>query len=200
MKNKRLFKVLLIAITIALLFVAGYTFSKYTSKVSSTGSASIARWAFNASSTDGVNTVNDVRLFDTANPSTLVEGKIAPGTEGDFDIQIDATGSEVGVDYNVKVTSESESPANLKFYVQGDESNKYSSLTALAEAQKLKGTIPANDTNRTRTITVKWKWLYEADSNDANVIATADTADTNFAGGNYTFSMDIIGSQSPIVH
>lgn len=39
-----------------------------------------------------------------------------PGSSGEFNLQIDATGSEVDIDYQVNVLEEKNIPRNMKFY------------------------------------------------------------------------------------
>lgn len=190
MKQKR--KILIIIITlivIALSFLGGRTFSKYTSEVKGTGTAEIANWVFKVNGNEEV--VKTINLFSTHNDETLVNNKIAPGTKGSFDILIDATGSDVGVEYNVKFSNETERPQNLIFKCN-DKS--YNSIKELEK--DLIGTISANEENKTRTITIEWEWKYETGSSE-NEISKNDNLDTKNAKEiqQYTFDINVAGTQ-----
>ena len=130
-------------------------------------------------------------MLSTYNNETLINNKIAPGTSGSFNIVVDATGSEVGVDYQIKFLNESEKPQNLVFMYND---NQYESLQVLE--QDLLGTINANEEDKTRTITIQWEWQYEIGENE-NEIQQNDKIDTKNAKEleNYTFDINVIGTQ-----
>ena len=117
-KRKRALGILLTIALVLLVFSTGYTFAKYYTEIEGGGIGSIAKWSFIANNSE--DTMQKISLVDTANQVSLVEGKIAPGTSGNFDIVIDATGSEVGVDYEVRVAEENNMPTNLIYKVVVD--------------------------------------------------------------------------------
>lgn len=188
-KNKKILFVILILLAIILSFIGGKTFSKYMSQVQGSGTAEIANWVFKVNGTEDL--VQSVDLLSTYNNETLIDNKVAPGTSGSFDIIIDATGSEVGVDYKVKFLNETEKPQNLIF-IYND--NEYATIQELQE--DLSGTINADEDNKTRTITINWKWQYETGENE-NEINQNDIIDTQNAKDfeNYTFDINVIGTQ-----
>lgn len=188
-KNKKILFVILILLAIILSFIGGKTFSKYMSQVQGSGTAEIANWVFKVNGTEDL--VQSVDLLSTYNNETLIDNKVAPGTSGSFNIIIDATGSEVGVDYKVKFLNETEKPQNLIF-IHND--NKYKTIQELQE--DLSGTINANEDNKTRTITINWEWQYETGENE-NEINQNDIIDTQNAKDfeNYTFDINVIGTQ-----
>ena len=126
-KQKRALRICLVVALVLLIFLVGYTFAKYYSEIKGGGNGTIAKWSFVANNSK--DTIQTISLVDTAKNVSLVEGKIAPGTKGSFDIVIDATGSEVGVDYEVNVAEETNLPTNLlyKVTVDGKTSETYSS-------------------------------------------------------------------------
>ena len=129
-------------------------------------------------------------MADTYDQTTLIDGKIAPGTSGSFDLVIDATGAEVGVDYKVDFQNETNKPTNLKFTYNNqtlDEIEEYEEF--------FKGTIDANDENKTRTLTVEWEWPYETGT-DTEIIANdeVDTAE-GLSALDYTFDVVVTGTQ-----
>ena len=183
--------VIIIAILVAIIlsFVGGQTYSKYVTEVRGDGTAQIATWDFKVNGQK--EEVQTISLGSTYDSSTLVNGKIAPGTEGNFQIKVDATGSDVGIDYKIKFTDETTKPANLKFYYQEVE---YNSVLELGDA--LSGTINADDGNKSRTFDIKWKWNYETGSNPTEV-ASNDKIDTQNAQEitNYEFDVIVSGTQ-----
>ena len=183
--------VIIIAILVAIIlsFVGGQTYSKYVTEVRGDGTAQIATWDFKVNGQK--EEVQTISLGSTYDSSTLVNGKIAPGTEGNFQIKVDATGSDVGIDYKIKFSDETTKPTNLKFYYQEVE---YNSILELGNA--LSGTINADDENKAKTFDIKWKWNYETGSNPTEV-ASNDKIDTQNAQEitNYEFNVIVSGTQ-----
>ena len=185
--------VIIIAILVAIIlsFIGGQTYSKYVTEVRGDGTAQIATWDFKVNGQK--EEVQTISLGSTYDSSTLVNGKIAPGTEGNFQIKVDATGSDVGIDYKIKFTDETTKPANLKFYYQEVE---YNSILELGEA--LSGTINADDENKSKTFDIKWKWNYETGSNPTEV-ASNDKIDTQNAQEITNYEFDVIVSGTQVV-
>lgn len=183
--------VIIIAILVAIIlsFEGGQTYSKYVTEVRGDGTAQIATWDFKVNGQK--EEVQTISLGSTYDSSTLVNGKIAPGTEGNFQIKVDATGSDVGIDYKIKFSDETTKPANLKFYYQEVE---YNSVLELGDA--LSGNINADDENKLKTFDIKWKWNYETGSNPTEV-ASNDKIDTQNAQEitNYEFDVIVSGTQ-----
>lgn len=197
-KKKRALRICLIIALVLLIFLVGYTFAKYYSEIKGGGTGSIAKWSFVANNSK--DTIQTISLVDSANQVSLVEGKIAPGTKGSFDIVIDATGSEVGVDYKVNVAEETNLPTNLlyKVTVDGETSDTYNSLTELAE-DKLSGNLNTVNGEFTKTITVEWEWPYETiNENGVSDGDAADIIDGTKDNLNYEFVLQIIGTQSKL--
>lgn len=185
--------VIIIAILVAIIlsFIGGQTYSKYVTEVRGDGTAQIATWDFKVNGQK--EEVQTISLGSTYDKSTLVNGKIAPGTEGIFQIIVDATGSDVGIDYKIKFSDETTKPANLKFYYQEVE---YNSILELGEA--LSGTINADDENKSKTFDIKWKWNYETGSNPTE-IASNDKIDTQNAQEITNYEFDVIVSGTQVV-
>ena len=190
MTNKKKVLIALAILTVILLaFIGGQAYAKYVSEVRGEGIAEVATWSFKVNGQD--EQVESINLASTCNNETLVDNKIAPGTSGSFNILVDATGSEVGINYNITFTEEENKPQNLKFEYNDTE---YNSIKDLED--DLSGTINANDENKTRTLNVKWKWDYETGS-DPEEILSNDLIDTEDAKRipNYTFDVVITGTQ-----
>lgn len=170
--------------------IGGKVFSKYLSKVKGEGIAQIANWNFLVNEQE--EKIQKIQLVNTCNTKTLVNGKIAPGTSGEFEIRIDATGSEVGIDYKIEFQNESNRPSHLKYSFEGKE---YQSITQLQEV--LKGSISAEEENKIKKLKIQWIWPYETGNNEKE-IQENDKIDTQEAKvlKNYQFDILVSGIQT----
>ncbi len=188
-KNKKIIVAIVILSSMILSFLGGKSYSKYVSEVRGDGMAEVATWSFKVNGQK--EQVQTIQLGSTCNNETLINNKIAPGTRGSFNIIVDGTGSDVGIQYQIKFTTQTNKPNNLKFVYENQE---YNSLIELEN--DLSGTIYANDQNKAKTLTIEWKWEYETGSNE-NEIAQNDKIDTQNAQdiANYQFNITVSGTQ-----
>lgn len=189
-KKKKIVLFIVIAIILLIvLFVCGRAYAEYKSRVTGRGTADIASWSFKVNEND--EKMQTISLKSTLNNNTLVNNKIAPGTEGSFKIKLDATGSDVGVNYVIKFQNETQKPQNLKFLYN---EKIYESLTELEK--NLTGIINANDKNKIIDLTIGWNWKYET-GNTIKDISLSDIIDTQDAKriNNYTFDIVVTGAQ-----
>lgn len=151
--------------------------------------AEVATWNFQVNGQK--EQVQTIHLSSTCNNKTLVNDKIAPGTSGNFNIIVDGTNSNVGINYHIRFTDESTKPANLKFIYESQEYNSVGELETI-----LSGTIDANAEEKTRILTIYWQWPYEIGNNESE-IANNDKIDTQNAQdiANYTFRVIVSGTQ-----
>ena len=189
MQKRKIGLIIIVSILVLSSFLTGKTFSKYITTVEGSGIGRIAKWSFKVNGQ--TSTIEKISLIDSAEQNKLIDGKIAPGTSGQFEILIDATGCEVGLEYKVEFQNETTKPNNLKFEVENIQVNSIKELESL-----LVGTIAANDETKTKNITVKWYWPYET-GQDQNQIIQNDLLDTQNAINisEYTFDVAIIGTQ-----
>ena len=108
------------------------------------------------------------------------------GSSGAFDIVIDATGSQVGIAYQVQFQNEVGKPTNLQFECNGETVSHIKELEEL-----LVGEIAANEQQKVRTYTVRWKWNYET-GNTEEEIQKNDSLDTKEANEIEDYAFDII--------
>ena len=95
-----------------------------------------------------------LNLTETVDKKTLIYEKIAPGTNGRFDILLE---SNQNMNYQIRFESKNEKPNNLQFYTL-QEGKRYQSLEELGKT--LAGTISENEQ---KTIPIYWEWEYEKD-------------------------------------
>lgn len=94
----------------------------------------------------------NIYLADTIKKDTLIREKIAPGTEGAFEIRLQANQK---MNYQIKFKSENDKPENLSFQIEGKD-RKYTKLEDME--QELKGEV-----TKSKRIIIHWKWEYEKD-------------------------------------
>lgn len=166
--------------------VGGNTYSKYFTKIDGEGNAEIARWSFRANNTSTV--MEKIQLNNVYNTNILKNKTIAPGTNGSFDIILDATGADVAIDYAVTFDNLVNKPTNLKFTYDGTTKSSLEELEDL-----LKGRITLDD-SRTKTLTIYWSWVYQTGTTDEEK-SNNDRIDTNDSGKDFSFDMTITGTQ-----
>ena len=188
-KKKKVIIAILILAVMVLAFIGGQAYAKYITEVKGEGVAEVATWSFKVNGQK--EQVQAINLSSTCNDETLVDNKIAPGTSGSFNIIVDGTDSDVGINYNITFKDEANKPNNLKFIYEDVEYNSIQELQ-----NNLSGTINANDEDKTRILNVGWEWKYETGSNETE-IANNDSIDTQNAEAiqNYTFNVVVTGTQ-----
>ena len=107
----------------------------------------------------------DISIDETINNKTLVNEKIAPGTKGDFEIELK---SNSNINYNVEFKSKNKKPLNLIFYIEGD-TKRYNTLEELGNS--LNGQILKNEN---KIIKINWEWIYE-NNKDGDIQDTIDS-------------------------
>lgn len=182
MKNHKrsiLVLILLLLVAIATTYVGG-TYAKYTESVSGNGTATVAKWDF---TTDNAISNLTINFTETYNASTLIAGKIAPGTSGSFAISVKNTNTETGVDFTLTLGSVTNIPTNLKFYKDSTFTTQITPGTGT-----ITGQLIAKDSTGL-SVPIYWKWDYETSNGDAN-----DTADGK-AATELTIPITITGTQ-----
>lgn len=180
--KKKILVVSALAIILAGAFL-GVTYSKYTTQVIGNGETEVAQWNFKVN--EATEEFATIKLADTYEESTLINGKIAPGTSGSFDLVIDASGAEVGVKYVVDFIDETNKPTNLKFSFDGKTLDNIEDFE-----EYFTDTINADDANKVRTLTVNWEWAYETGL--ANEIESNDEIDTEDGLNALDYSFDVV--------
>lgn len=165
---------------VAVLGLFATVYAKYISKVEKTGTATVAKWAFSTDNTSGSVTCT---LDETYDPDTLVADKIAPGTSGKCPISVSNANSEVGIRYDIKPSTVTNQPTNLKFYKEAAHT------TEITDSTTVTGTLKPGAA--ATTVYVYWEWPYQ-DGTD-----TYDTADTTngVSASTMTITFDVVGTQ-----
>ncbi len=189
---KKKTKIVLIVIVIAVIlvsFIGGQAYAKYMSKVTGNGVGEIAQWRFKVNENE--EKMQTISLNSTIYNFTLANGRIAPGTAGSFEINIDGSGAGVAIFYTVNFQNETEKPQNLKFKYDGKE---FESIELLNHW--IVGTIHGDTDAQQRSFIIEWEWPYET-GNTPEEIAENDERDTIDAKNisDYRFDVVVTGTQ-----
>ena len=187
-KSKNKGAVVVLALIVAII-LSMYAYSKYTSTLTGNGTSTVAKWSFKVNGQ--TQTIPDIELGETMDAhNNVVTPKLAPGTSGHFDLILDGSGSEVAIDYNIKLAI-TQKPTNLKFYLD----DKYQ--TPISETDgtlNIAGSIALEDVNTPLTKTIYWQWPYET-GKTSNEIDKNDETDTKDSGKNVTMTITVTGTQ-----
>ena len=189
---KKKTKIVLIVIVIAVIlvsFIGGQAYAKYMSKVTGNGVGEIAQWRFKVNENE--EKMQTISLNSTIYNFTLANGRIAPGTAGSIEINIDGSGAGVAIFYTVNFQNETEKPKNLKFKYDGKE---FESIELLNHW--IVGTIHGDTDAQQRSFIIEWEWPYET-GNTPEEIAENDERDTIDAKNisDYRFDVVVTGTQ-----
>ncbi len=177
-----------IAVLLLLLIigVGTYTYSRYTSSATANSTASIAKWAVKVNGTDFSTTTQTLTPTITWDTNEFVaDGKIAPGRTGTFTIELDPTGSEVAIDYVLKIDSSAitgitNSASKISVtgatYKVGDGESQSATITG-SDGITITEALADVQANKTVTVTVTIGW-----DNDSDKQNTADTENGATAG------------------
>lgn len=160
-KNKmmRIASVLLVAVLLSTCAISG-TYAKYTSQITGTDSARVAKWAFQVEEkTASVDANFTFDLFKTVNDTdgntetdiTSSNGDriIAPGTQGEFTIDL-KNASEVTAEYVVDFTVTNTANIPVEFSVNGGAWGDLADVTTPVN-------MPVNGTSQ---VVVSWRWAF----------------------------------------
>lgn len=185
-KNKKILIIIALILLALVAIVGGCTFAKYITKVEGRGEGNIARMLFNVKGING--SEEPIKISKINDGIRLLDGKIGPGTSGEFEIVVDAIGSEVGVEYSIEFPNETNKPRNLKFIYNY---NEYSSLEELSKV--LKGSVNIGTKEEYK---IKWEWPFTTGTTEEEIAAN-DVIDTqdSINGNKYTFDVIVKGTQ-----
>ena len=188
---KKTSKSLLFALILGIAILAsavGGTYAKYTEKVEKEAKATVAKWAFADDNTTQSNYKFEVS--ESYDASTLVNGKIAPGTKGNFEIKLVNTNTDTAVGFEILFANMANKPTNFHLYRTTDGTTKGAEVL-LDGTGKVTGKLAATDSTG---LTAKfiWEWAYETAE-----VAANDVVDTNEGklANELTMGVTITGTQ-----
>ena len=196
--RKSIFVIALLLLLVAVIGFGGYTLSKYVTKKSETGSASVAQWGYTAEAkadklfgtkytfdtTNSVVTDSDAKL--TVAASDKKTNKVAPGTHGYMtfkiggtaevlaQIKVGVTGNDVQLVYKKNGGNET-TYTPVKWTLKKGTAEIATNLTLAGlntELEKLYAdAIAPNSAKFEDEYTISWAWAFEVDD-DTNTLDT----------------------------
>ncbi len=192
LKNvKKFFMVLTIIMLVITIYLVSKTYAVFYSEAQGNFTSNIAKWDIKVNnqevtgrtekdfSIDACNIINDANVKD---------GKIAPGSEGNFNIQIDSTDTQVSIRYDITIDKE-----KLEEYrISVDSVTEKNNLTNIIKTSEstYTGIIPITQINNkvVDNINILFKWKNDETKNDNDtLIGTIANSKTNIPI-NITFS------------
>ena len=156
-------KILVVAILLLLIAVSYGTYAIYKSSASASDTIKAAAWVVKANNTDIVAN-NTFTLGNITWDSTRYgqNGTIAPGDKGTVTVLIDASGSEVGVHYEIAINNASIDNPNF--------------TVAPASGNSLTGNIAYSSTMQASvTLEITWTGVDDASANAADIDLSGNT-------------------------
>ena len=174
--NKKRKIVLVLAIISLVIFAAGaaYTYAKYFTRSNSTLGSQIKKWEIkiNDESISGKTTLtNDITITFDDNEH-VAENKIAPGTEGLFEIEIDYTNVSLNFSYDLSI-AESDTLPDVELSKIEVDGNEISITRDPQGVAHVIGNITVDGVTTSKTILVYIKW-----NDDAATESMDDAEDT----------------------
>ena len=149
------------------------TYAKYVDTKEGDTNFTVAKWKI---------LVNNQDIMEAATMSSLInpvyvqndnvaEGVIAPGSEGYFDLVIDASKTEVSFQYNISVTT-SENSSVKDLIITGYTLNDGTLIPVDSELNNISNTVYYYSENKVNSLRVYFKWL---DGDGESMDNSADT-------------------------
>ena len=168
--KKQLFVIILLLVVLVTASCLGmYAWARYQTITNGSAQGQVAKWSFKVNGEE--TKFATINLAETLNFQNVAEGRIAPGTNGAFDLVIDASGTEVSLDYFITIDA-SERPTNMKFY---KDSAKQQPLTINSDGKLVfDGEILLENIDTPVTETIYWDWPYETTTRPTQIVKTSE--------------------------
>lgn len=190
-KGRSLIISILLLLILLFLAIVGYAWAKYSSTNNGNTNASVAKWSFKVNGSD--ENFSSFNLENTINSNDSVqEGKVAPGTSGYFDLNLDGRGSEVAINYIVNTTLENK-PQNMHFYL---DSNYNVELEVIDNHIIIDDFIPLSEINEVKNVRIYWDWPLETGNTEEEIFKN-DLIDTESMNKTMLANVSVTGIQVP---
>ena len=125
--------------------------------------------------------LKSINLLDSADKTTFVYEKIAPGSKGEFEIELN---SNQNLKYRIEFKSNNAKPQNLNFKVFNDNVFLDEANTLEKLSESMKGNI-----NKNKKIIYKIEWYWEFQN--SHELEKVDIQDTNDAKNINQYNFDV---------
>ncbi len=163
---------------LATIIVVQDTFGLFETNSTATKDLEVGRWKIYLNDED-ISLTESITLDDFVytNPNHVESGYFAPGSSAEFIIEIDASDTDVAVDYDITVDASSLQPyPNISFSIIDMDTNQ-SSIN-----NHFSGIMNLTDTNRVKRLKLSINWVNDSDY---------DENDTSIIGQDIKFILDV---------
>lgn len=163
------------------------TFAKYLDQKTGDSNFNIASWSIKVNNQDITSAATISSLINpvyVAN-ANVANGVIAPGSEGYFDLNIDATDTDVSFNYTISVATSASSDVS-DLIITGYQIDS-GSMVNTSESASITNAIRYSDATRTKNIRVYFRWRDGTGEDMDN----ADDTDASINNGNASLTVSI---------
>lgn len=123
--NKTIKLIIISILIIVLISLIGFAYARYRTMLNGSTSAEVAKWSFNYKilETAQREEVTNFAVTRTDENTDVQDLTLAPGTSGQFIIEINAAGTETLIEYNINIEMQNK-PTNLKFYYDSSKTEE----------------------------------------------------------------------------
>lgn len=187
------FSIFVVTITIVIIVIYN-SYSKYITSVNGNAAIGIARWKILVNNQDITqnNSLNNVISPVFPGGDNVASGVIAPTAEGYFDMEIDASDTDVSFKYIITTSDNADSAVSdliiSGYSIDGGERQEITG----EDGFKIENTISYTSTDKTVSLRVYLKWNDDSENgavmdNDADTSVTSTTSNTAKVNVNLKF-------------
>lgn len=187
------FSIFVVTITIVIIVIYN-SYSKYITSVNGNAAIGIARWKILVNNQDITqnNSLNNVITPVFPGGDNVASGVIAPTAEGYFDMEIDASDTDVSFKYIITTSDNADSAVSdliiSGYSIDGGERQEVTG----EDGFKIENTISYTSTDKTVSLRVYLKWNDDSENgavmdNDADTSVTSTTSNTAKVNVNLKF-------------
>ena len=153
---------------LALVTVVQDTFGLFETNSTASKDLEIGKWKIYLNGED-ISLTNSITLNDFiyTNPEHVEDGYFAPGSNAEYEIEIDASETDVAVDYDILIdTSSIEDYPNISFQIIDMDTNQ------VTTDNHFSGIMNLSDTNRKKSLKLILNWIDnpDYDENDTTLV------------------------------
>ena len=162
-------EIILILLIILVSIFGVQAWARYVTTKDGNATAQVAKWNFQVKNANGQTVTEGPINFPITRTDgkydVVQEGKLAPGTWGEFQIIVDTTGTEVSLVYDIEVGLQN-CPKNLRFYKDSEHTQ---SMSKVGDVLQIHRYLQAQNASGVFTETVYWNWEFETGDDPAEI-------------------------------
>jgi len=181
--------IMLILIILASTGIGLYSWAKYRTTVEGTATGQIAKWSFKVTDGNSQTDTIDFIMSRKDNNASVAENKLAPGTYGELEIEIDASETETALTYIIEGET-TNLPTNIKLYSNPERTEE---LIVVNGKFSYGGYMSLQEIGK-RTEIIYWEWPFETGTTTEEKTAN-NKIDTEDSGKTMNMNVTVTGRQ-----